>query len=307
MRKVTKIKSTIRGPAPKKKKATMGEFSPGANTLKTNNPATAGKNTQQPDPAASKSIKWTVQLTAVAIEARFRNKRILQNIFTMNSNTKRSVLCGKIPLTYLSSAPPPTDFLLDGGDEHSDGSSAEGGVPPRNYGDGIGRVQTPDSGSDDEMNDGHESDTDSSESPGEAHEARERAKAAAKAKRQRGAQVEQLPVTNALQYRGASPLNDLATLQSAMRYKPYTDEQRYRILAMLNPIENVFLVFKSEVKYCLATHRDAILRPPPGVTKAQHRANYMLRAAKLSMRVKATPELCDSAVMPALWTSIVGS
>ncbi|GMF51990.1 unnamed protein product [Phytophthora fragariaefolia] len=99
---------------------------------------------------------------------------------------------------------------------------------------------------------------------------------------------------NALQYHGASPLYDLATLQSAMRYKRHTDEQRHRILAMLNPIENVFSVFKSEVKYYLATHRDAILRPPPGVTKAQHRANYMLRAAKHSMRVKVTPELCDS-------------
>ncbi|GMG15621.1 unnamed protein product [Phytophthora fragariaefolia] len=63
---------------------------------------------------------------------------------------------------------------------------------------------------------------------------------------------------------------------------------------MLNPIENVFSVFKSEVKYYLATHRDAILRPPSGVTKAQHSANYMLRAAKHSMRVKVTPELCNS-------------
>ncbi|GMF50961.1 unnamed protein product [Phytophthora fragariaefolia] len=118
----------------------------------------------------------------------------------------------------------PTDFLLDGGDEHSHGSSAEGGVPPRNLAydpmnvnpnyrkelgaelaalwpllckvfsnrtgctgeaiteTGIGRLN-------DEMNDGH---SDSSESPGEAHKARERAKSAAKAKRQRGAQVEQL-------------------------------------------------------------------------------------------------------------------
>ncbi|GMF34846.1 unnamed protein product [Phytophthora fragariaefolia] len=64
--------------------------------------------------------------------------------------------------------------------------------------------------------------------------------------------------------------------------------------AKLNPIENVFSVFKSEVKYYLVTHRDAILRPPPGVTKAQHRANYMLCAAKHSMRVKVTPELCES-------------
>ncbi|GMG16620.1 unnamed protein product [Phytophthora fragariaefolia] len=232
--------------------------------------------------------------------------------------------------------------------------------------------------------------------------------------------------TNALQYHGASPLYDLATLQSAIRYKRYTDEQRHRILGvakdggdwalaadhngvayktawswvnqarstvvwrpvevqrggarrvkimpehvdhmvkllednclltlfdlvgelqvkfgievtpqtvrnaldticytcqkkhaepsemnsprvkdyvgveliklspyspMLNLIENVFSVFKSDVKYYLATHRDAILRPPPGVTKAQHRATYMLCAAKHSMRVKVTPELCDS-------------
>ncbi|POM57655.1 LOW QUALITY PROTEIN: Hypothetical protein PHPALM_37803 [Phytophthora palmivora] len=63
---------------------------------------------------------------------------------------------------------------------------------------------------------------------------------------------------------------------------------------MLNPIENVFFVFKSEVKSYLALHRDDILRPPPGIIKAEHRANFMLRAAKYSMSTKVTPELCDS-------------
>ncbi|ETI39043.1 hypothetical protein F443_15329 [Phytophthora nicotianae P1569] len=63
---------------------------------------------------------------------------------------------------------------------------------------------------------------------------------------------------------------------------------------MLNPIENVFSVFKSGVKSYLAEHRDAILRPPRGVTKAEHRASYMIRAAKHSMSTKVTSELCDS-------------
>ncbi|POM72933.1 LOW QUALITY PROTEIN: Hypothetical protein PHPALM_10277 [Phytophthora palmivora] len=63
---------------------------------------------------------------------------------------------------------------------------------------------------------------------------------------------------------------------------------------MLNPIENVLSVFKSGVKSYLALHRDDVLRPPPGITKAEHRANFMLRAAKYSMSTKVTPELCDS-------------
>jgi hypothetical protein len=57
---------------------------------------------------------------------------------------------------------------------------------------------------------------------------------------------------------------------------------------MLNPIDNVFSVFKSAVKAFLAARCDSILHPPPGVTKAQHRANYMLRAARHSMSTKVT-------------------
>ncbi|EGZ21535.1 hypothetical protein PHYSODRAFT_299225 [Phytophthora sojae] len=63
---------------------------------------------------------------------------------------------------------------------------------------------------------------------------------------------------------------------------------------MLNPIENVFSVFKSGVKAFLAAQRDKILQVPPNQTKAAHRAHYLLRAAKYSMSVKVTPDLCDS-------------
>ncbi|POM59381.1 hypothetical protein PHPALM_31898 [Phytophthora palmivora] len=50
----------------------------------------------------------------------------------------------------------------------------------------------------------------------------------------------------------------------------------------------------SGVKTYLALHRDDIVRPPPGITKAEHRADFMLRAAKYIMSTKVTPELCDS-------------
>ncbi|EGZ22552.1 hypothetical protein PHYSODRAFT_314137 [Phytophthora sojae] len=63
---------------------------------------------------------------------------------------------------------------------------------------------------------------------------------------------------------------------------------------MLNPIENVFSVFKSGVRAFLAAKRDEILQVPPNQTKAVHRAHYLLRAAKYSMCVKVTPDLCDS-------------
>ncbi|ETK94638.1 hypothetical protein L915_02348 [Phytophthora nicotianae] len=35
-------------------------------------------------------------------------------------------------------------------------------------------------------------------------------------------------------------------------------------------------------------------RSPLGLTKAEHCANYTMRAAKLSMSIKVTPDLCDS-------------
>ncbi|GMF53644.1 unnamed protein product [Phytophthora fragariaefolia] len=98
MSKVTKIKSTKPGPAPKKIRKTMGESSPGddggaeqismststtlvgirrANTLKTNNPATAG----------CKSFPRRIPIQ------------------------RHGVLCGKMPLMYLSSG-------LAWGDKH---------------------------------------------------------------------------------------------------------------------------------------------------------------------------------------------
>ncbi|GMF36767.1 unnamed protein product [Phytophthora lilii] len=63
---------------------------------------------------------------------------------------------------------------------------------------------------------------------------------------------------------------------------------------MLNPIENVFSVFKAGVKSYLASHRDAILRVPRGVSKVAHRSDYVMRAARYSMSTKVTPDLCDS-------------
>ncbi|ETN15079.1 hypothetical protein PPTG_22069 [Phytophthora nicotianae INRA-310] len=35
-------------------------------------------------------------------------------------------------------------------------------------------------------------------------------------------------------------------------------------------------------------------RSPLGLTKAERCANYTMRAAKLSMSIKVTPDLCDS-------------
>ncbi|GMF26188.1 unnamed protein product [Phytophthora fragariaefolia] len=70
--------------------------------------------------------------------------------------------------------------------------------------------------------------------------------------------------------------------------------QPFPVPPMLNPIENVFSVFKSEVKAFLAAKRDEILRIPPNQTKAAHYASYLLRAAKYSMSVKVTSDLCDT-------------
>ncbi|POM71011.1 LOW QUALITY PROTEIN: Hypothetical protein PHPALM_12480 [Phytophthora palmivora] len=44
---------------------------------------------------------------------------------------------------------------------------------------------------------------------------------------------------------------------------------------MLNPIENVFSVYKSAVKRFLARQRPAILRVPDGTTITEHRAKYL--------------------------------
>ncbi|POM65217.1 Hypothetical protein PHPALM_19104 [Phytophthora palmivora] len=48
---------------------------------------------------------------------------------------------------------------------------------------------------------------------------------------------------------------------------------------MLNPIENVFSVYKSAVKRFLARQRPAILRVPDGKTITEHRAKYLKLAA----------------------------
>ncbi|GMF31445.1 unnamed protein product [Phytophthora fragariaefolia] len=63
-----------------------------------------------------------------------------------------------------------------------------------------------------------------------------------------------------------------------------------------SPSQNgdLFSVFKSEVKASLAAKRNEILRVPPNQTKAAHRASYLLRAAKYSMSVKVTPDLCNT-------------
>ncbi|KAG6612557.1 Replication protein A 70 kDa DNA-binding subunit [Phytophthora cinnamomi] len=48
---------------------------------------------------------------------------------------------------------------------------------------------------------------------------------------------------------------------------------------MLNPIENVFSVYKSAVKHFLARQRPAILRAPEGTTITEHRAAFLELAA----------------------------
>ncbi|POM74465.1 Hypothetical protein PHPALM_8582 [Phytophthora palmivora] len=71
---------------------------------------------------------------------------------------------------------------------------------------------------------------------------------------------------------------------------------------MLNLIKNVFSVFKSGVKTYLAFHRDDILRP--GTTIAEHRADFMLRAAKYIMSTKVPPAgaIGNSRFRPSKWS-----
>ncbi|KAG1708733.1 hypothetical protein DVH05_022358 [Phytophthora capsici] len=45
------------------------------------------KGEKKADTTDVKTMKWTVQLTALAIEARFQNKQILKKFATKNSNT----------------------------------------------------------------------------------------------------------------------------------------------------------------------------------------------------------------------------
>ncbi|POM80622.1 Hypothetical protein PHPALM_1519, partial [Phytophthora palmivora] len=61
----------------------------------------------------------------------------------------------------------------------------------------------------------------------------------------------------------------------------------------LNPIENVFSVYKSAVKQFLARQRPAILRVPDGTTITEHRAKYLKLAADPLFVEIVTPELCN--------------
>ncbi|POM66098.1 hypothetical protein PHPALM_18092 [Phytophthora palmivora] len=168
-----------------------------------------GKAAQKPKPVEGTSMKWTVQLSALAIDARFRNKRILKKFSTKNSNTQARRKYPEMPV----------DFLINGEDEYSDDSSADGDAPQNltcdplsvnpNYLKILGPELTDcyvklfsrrtgctgeaitETGidSDDGVNNEHESGSEPSESPSEAHEARERAKAAAKARKTRDTQA----------------------------------------------------------------------------------------------------------------------
>ncbi|POM75866.1 Hypothetical protein PHPALM_6970 [Phytophthora palmivora] len=62
---------------------------------------------------------------------------------------------------------------------------------------------------------------------------------------------------------------------------------------MLNPIENVFSVYKSAVKRFLGRQRPAILRVPDGTTITEHRAKYLKLAADPLFVEIVTPELCN--------------
>ncbi|GMF12595.1 unnamed protein product [Phytophthora lilii] len=69
---------------------------------------------------------------------------------------------------------------------------------------------------------------------------------------------------------------------------------------MLNPIENVFSVYKSAVKRFLARQRPAILRVPDGVTITEHRGKFLKLAADPLFAEMVTPELCNSAFCHSL-------
>lgn len=63
---------------------------------------------------------------------------------------------------------------------------------------------------------------------------------------------------------------------------------------MLNPIENVFSAFKSQVKSFLARSRREIVSTPHGVTQVSHRSEFLVRAAERYFPAAATPALCRS-------------
>ncbi|KAE9307099.1 hypothetical protein PR003_g21081 [Phytophthora rubi] len=62
---------------------------------------------------------------------------------------------------------------------------------------------------------------------------------------------------------------------------------------MLNPIENVFSVYKNAVKRFLARQRPSILRVPEGVTITEHRSKFLELAADPLFAEIVIPELCN--------------
>ncbi|GMF53398.1 unnamed protein product [Phytophthora fragariaefolia] len=86
------------------------------------------------------------------------------------------------------------------------------------------------------------------------------------------------------------------------RNSPINKQKRYDYVVklklgpyspMLNPIENVFSVYKSAVKRFLARRRPAILRVPDGVTITEHQAGFLELAADPLFTEVVTPELCN--------------
>ncbi|EGZ23185.1 hypothetical protein PHYSODRAFT_478459, partial [Phytophthora sojae] len=63
--------------------------------------------------------------------------------------------------------------------------------------------------------------------------------------------------------------------------------------SMLNPIENVFSLYKSAVKRFLARQRPNILRVPERTTITEHRAGFLKLAADPLFAEVVTPELCN--------------
>ncbi|KAE9285912.1 hypothetical protein PF008_g26794 [Phytophthora fragariae] len=63
---------------------------------------------------------------------------------------------------------------------------------------------------------------------------------------------------------------------------------------MLNPIENVFSVFKSAVKDFMTVRRAEIIAVPPGTTMKAHRQRFLIEAAETFFPQVATVQLCAS-------------
>ncbi|ETW02967.1 hypothetical protein H310_05408 [Aphanomyces invadans] len=60
---------------------------------------------------------------------------------------------------------------------------------------------------------------------------------------------------------------------------------------MLNPIDNVFSAFKSDVKRCLRQRRQELLTIHPNTTIKAHRGRILKEASQEALQV-VTPSLC---------------